>query len=94
MITNLLDGLAILQTYDADAPVVTQAYMITIPKILQSAMSGPDQTAIELLGWVLHPVYLSYYYPVETITELATVTGTSGNETPVFPIPLAPPPIP
>lgn len=89
MVSDLIDGLDILMTYDSDAPVVSQAYMVMVPKILQATLSGPDQTAIEALGWVLHPVYLCYYYPVETITEVADVTGAGDSDLPPLPIPIS-----
>ena len=88
MISNLISGIDILLTYNSDAPIVTHAYMTMVPKILQAAMSGPDQTAIEALGWVLHPVYLCYYYPVETITEVANITGAGDADLPPLPIPI------
>ena len=91
MITNFLEGLEILKKYDPEPPIVTSAYIITIPKILQADLSGPDQSIMDAAGWLVHPVYLSYYYPVETITELADVTGETGNEMPPIPIPILPP---
>jgi len=93
MISNLLDGLAILKAINPDAPIVTQAYIITVPKILQADLSGPQQTAIEAAGWLLHPVYGSYYYPAETITELADITGPPENAMPPLPLPIPPPPM-
>ncbi len=89
MVSDIIDGLDILAAYDADAPIVSQAYMIMVPKILQAALSGPDQTAIEALGWVLHPVYLCYYYHALTITEVKDITGAGDSDLPPLPIPIS-----
>lgn len=90
MISDLLDGLEIINKYDTSAPVVSNAYIITVPKVLKTDLSGPDQVAIEALGWVEHPVYHSYYFPAETITEVANVTGEGDGDLPPFPIPIPP----
>jgi hypothetical protein len=81
---ELRDGLEILKTKNADAPVVTTAYIITVPAVKKVDLSGGEQTAIEALGWVEHPVYLSYYYPAQTLTELADVTGEGSGDLPVL----------
>ena len=95
MISGFLDGLDILKKYDTEPPIVTSAYIITIPKIKQADITGPgDQAAMDAAGWLVHPVYESYYYPVETITELGNVTGLGNQEMPPFPIPILPPIIP
>ncbi len=83
-ITELLAGLEIIKTYNADAPVITTAYIITVPAVKKAAMSGGHQTTIEGLGWIEHPVYLSYYYPAQTLTELADVTGANAAKVPVI----------
>ena len=94
MISEILDGLDILRAVNPDAPVVAHAYIITVPKILQADLSGPQQTSIEAAGGVLHPVYGSYYYPAETITELGNVTGPSEDAMPPLPLVIPPPPLP
>ena len=90
MIEDLLDGLEIIQKYNTSAPVVANAYMIMVPKVLKADLSGPDQTLMDGLGWVEHPVYLCYYFPAETITEVANVTGVGDDDLPPFPIPIPP----
>ncbi len=83
-IDELLAGLEIIKTKNADAPVVTAAYIITVPAVKKADLSGGEQSTIEALGWVEHPVYLSYYYPAQTLTELADVTGESSGDIPVI----------
>jgi hypothetical protein len=83
-ITELLAGLEIIKTYNSDAPVVANPYIITVPAVKKAAMSGPHQTAMDGYGWIEHPVYLSYYYPAQTLTELADVTGEAAKKVPVF----------
>ena len=92
MLSDLLSGLELIKPYSPDSPVVTSPYIVTVPAVLQADMSGDDQTAIEALGWLLHPVYLSYYYPAQTITELANVTGEGADEF-IMPMVPVPPPI-
>ncbi len=92
MITAIVAGLAILRTYDPDAPIVTQAYILAIPGILfASVTTGTDAADLLALGWIRHPVYLCYYYETKTITELADVTGEGDKDLPVAPVILAPP---
>lgn len=91
-IDELKTGLAIIRTYAPAAPIVAQAYIITVPAVKQSAMDGQDRSLLEALGWLLHPVYASYYYPAQTLTELANVTGENAKKIPaVTPMP---PPMP
>lgn len=86
----LRDGLEIIKTKNADAPVVATAYIITVPAVKQAAMTEQEKIDIEALGWILHPVYLSYYYPAQTLTELADVTGEGADNIPVIE-PIVPP---
>jgi len=90
MLTNFLAGLLILKAHDDEPPVVAHAYMATVPKILKADLSGPEQSAIEALGWLEHPVYGSYYYPCDTITEAANVTGEGAGDVPPIPPPIIP----
>lgn len=94
MISEILDGLAILKTVNPDAPIVSAAYRIMVPKILQGDLDGAQQAAIEAANWVLDPVYGCYHYPAETIVELANVTGEGDNEMPPLPTVLLPLPVP
>lgn len=89
-IDELIAGLEIIRAYDAFSPVVTSPYIVAVPAVKQAVMTGLDQTAIEALGWVLHPVYAAYYYPAQTITELAEVTGEGSGNIPVI-SPIIPP---
>jgi hypothetical protein len=86
MISNILDGLAILKTYNADAPIVAHAYILAIPAIKVAVVTGEDAAALEALDWEQHPVYLCYYYPTKTLTELADVTGAEEKDPPPFPV--------
>jgi hypothetical protein len=87
MITNIIEGLTILKTYNTDAPIVTQAYMLSIPAIpFSSVTTGTDADDLAALGWVEHPTYSCYYYPTQTMTELADVTESSSKELPPFPV--------
>ena len=93
MISNIIDGLAILRTYQTEPPIVSQAYMLSIPKIaFGSATNGTDHDDLLALGWLEHPVYACYYYPCQTITELADITGEGADDPPPFPVILPPPP--
>ncbi len=94
MLTELLNGLQLIKTYNTDAPVVTHAYLVCVPKVLVADMSSAHQSLMDGWGWKSHPLYKCYYYPVETITEVANVTGEKAKELPPFPIPIPPPPIP
>lgn len=80
---GLITGLAIIQEYNVKAPIVTFPYGITVPKVRITDMSGADQTDMVTAGWLEHPLYGSYYYPVETITELANVNGPREVKIPI-----------
>jgi len=82
-IAELRQGLQIIQGKNATAPVIANPYIITVPAVLKSALNPTEQSTIEGLGWVEHPVYGSYYYPAKTITEVADVTGENATEIPV-----------
>lgn len=84
MITDILAGLAILKPYAPDAPIVTQAYILAVPAVKVAVVTVPDAAALDALNWEEHPVYLCYYYPTSTITELADITGEGDGELPVF----------
>lgn len=87
MIQEILDGLAILKTYNADAPIVAHAYILAIPGILFADVTlGTDAADLAALNWKQHPVYLCYYYPTKTLTELADVTGAEEKDPPPFPV--------
>ena len=83
-ITELVAGLEIIKTYGADFPIVSNPYIITVPAVKKAVMSGGDQTTMDGLGWLEHPVYLSYYYPAQTLPELADVTGEAAKKPPVI----------
>jgi len=87
MISNIIGGLAILKTYNPNAPIVTQAYILAIPAIkVVDVTTGTDAADLTALGWLEHPVYACYYYPAQTLTELAEVTGSDAKELPPFPV--------
>ncbi len=87
MITEILVGLAILKTYAADAPIVTQAYILCIPAIpFSSVTTGTDAAVLLANHWYAHPVYACYYYKTKTITELADITGEGDGDLPAFPV--------
>lgn len=83
-ITELLAGLEMIKAKNSAAPVVASPYIVMVPAVKKTAFSGGEQTTIEGLGWIEHPVYLSYYYPAQTLTELADVTGEAAKKVPVF----------
>ena len=85
MITEILAGLSLLKTYDADAPIVTQAYILAIPAILVGDVSAPHQASLTALHWYEHPLYGCYYYKTSTITELADITGEGDGDIPPYP---------
>lgn len=89
-IDELIDGLKLIRAKNADAPVVTQAYIITVPAVPQTAFTGMEQDMMVAWGWLVHPIYQSYYYPAQTLTELANVTGENAGEIPVIE-PVVPP---
>ena len=85
-INELLAGLARIQGENPDAPVVTAAYIITVPAVKAADMSPSDQADMLSDGWLVHPVYLSYYYPAQTVVELAThdISGEGSGDIPVI----------
>jgi len=91
-INELLAGLARIQGENPDAPIVTAAYVITVPAVKAADMSPSDQADMVSDGWLIHPVYLSYYYPAQTVVELAPhdLTGENAGDIPVIE-PMVPP---
>jgi hypothetical protein len=83
-ITELMAGLEMIKLKNSDAPVIANPYVVTVPAVKKADFSSGDQTIMDGLGWLEHPVYLSYYYPAFTLTELADVTGEAAKEVPVF----------
>ena len=83
MISGFLDGLDILKKYDTEPPIVTSAYIITIPKIKQADITGPgDQAAMDAAGWLVHPVYECHRLRQSrdaTISNPYTPTNHSAN---------------
>jgi len=94
MITDILAGLAILKAIDPTAPIVTQAYILAVPAIKVADVllrPGTEDADLRAADWMEHPVYLCYYYPTDTITELKGVTGEGSKDLPVFPVTLPAP---
>lgn len=75
MLDDIIDGLEVLKTYDAKAPLVTQAYYLSVPAIVASSVSGPDQATLAGLNWLINSEYDYYYYKGKTITEIKDITG-------------------
>lgn len=88
MIADLIAGMEIIKHYNPDAPIAAVPYMAMVPAVKAGDITDPSPYAISdltALGWLLHPVYDCYYYPGETITELADVTGEEATKVPPLP---------
>lgn len=86
MLDDLITGLSILSSY-GDGPIVSFPYGLTVPRIKAASMSAQDKTDIETAGWTVHPFYESYWYEVDTLTELADITGPPEVRIPIFEAP-------